>query len=512
MTAQATRGVGSRTYQRPRRVLLTEPPNSLFVGFNATVIVEPLGLEYLAGNLLDIADVRIYDMRVDRTPLAQVIEEFKPDVVGIREGYTVDVSSVKDLARDIKKISSDIIIIVGGHHVSLAPQDAFSPDIDAIVIGDGENTFRRLVLSLQNDRGLDSIPEVIFRTASGDFDQSNTKVIKKSSLKEFDSLSMNERPLPARHLVDQYREDYFFLYHTRPYSVEMARGCIYRCNFCSVHEFHRGEYKVQGNDRTLLELSKLPRNSWINIVDDLAIQELPGSLKMAYPPGFDPMDDLADKVIDLDLGQRYWMQVRADNVVRNPKKFEKWAKAGLDTVLVGFESFEQSDLNSVAKGTRVGDNEKSIDILHSMGIRIWGAVMIFQHWMDGNFENLKEKVNQTRIEFPNYTILTPLPGTGQWKEMHSKLLTKEPHFFDFLHSVLPTKLGGDKFYEQYASLWRTVGDGGMDRIRRMINEVSTTRESVIKFLRQYRTLSDIETYRRGIELLDQGPPAKQPSP
>ena len=216
MTVQATRGVGSRTYQRPRRVLLTEPPNSLFVGFNATVIVEPLGLEYLAGNLLDIADVRIYDMRVDRTPLAQVIEEFKPDVVGIREGYTVDVSSVKDLARDIKKISSDIIIIVGGHHVSLAPQDAFSPDIDAIVIGDGENTFRRLVLSLQNDRGLDSIPEVIYRTASGDFDQSNTKVIKKSSLKEFDSLSMNERPLPARHLVDQYREDYFFLYHTRP--------------------------------------------------------------------------------------------------------------------------------------------------------------------------------------------------------------------------------------------------------------------------------------------------------
>ena len=224
------------------------------------------------------------------------------------------------------------------------------------------------------------------------------------------------------------------------------------------------------------------------------------------------MDDLADKVIDLDLGQRYWMQVRADNVVRNPKKFEKWAKAGLDTVLVGFESFEQSDLNSVAKGTRVGDNEKSIDILHSMGIRIWGAVMIFQHWMDGNFENLKEKVHQTGIEFPNYTILTPLPGTGQWKEMQSKLLTKEPHFFDFLHSVLPTKLGGDKFYEQYASLWRTVGDGGMDRIRRMINEVSTTRESVIKFLRQYRTLSDIETYRRGIELLDQGPPAKQPSP
>lgn len=512
MTVQATRGGGSLTYKRPRRVLLAEPPNKLFVGFNATVIVEPLGLEYLAGNLLDIADVRIFDMRVDKTPLFQVIEEFKPDVVGIREGYTVDVSSVKEVAQDIKAIDRDIVVVVGGHHVSLAPQDAFSPDVDAIVIGDGEATFRRLILSLQNDRGLDDIPEVFFRTSSGEFDGSNVKAARKSSLKEFDSLSMNQRPMPARHLVDQYRDDYFFLYHTRPYSVEMARGCIYRCNFCSVHEFHRGEYKVQGNDRTLLELSKLPRNSWINIVDDLAIQELPGSLRMAYPAGFDPMDDLADKVIDMDLGQRYWMQVRADNVVRNPKKFEKWAKAGLDTVLIGLESFEQNDLNAVSKGTRVGDNEKSIDILHSFGVRIWGAVIVFQSWMDKNFDNLKNAVYHNKIEFPNYTILTPLPGTGQWKDMQNNLITKDPPFFDFLHSVLPTKLKGEKFYEQYASLWRAVGDGGMDRIRRMLGEVSTTRESVMKFLRQYKTLSDVETYRRGIELLERGAPSKQPSP
>jgi len=249
------------------------------------------------------------------------------------------------------------------------------------------------------------------------------------------------------------------------------------------------------------ELSELPKNSWINIVDDLAIQEVPGALRHAYPEGFDPMEDLADRLIELNLGQRYWMQVRADNVVRNPKKFEKWARAGLDTTLVGLESFDQEDLNSVSKGTKVGDNEKCIDILHSLGIRIWGGVIVFQSWADKNFESLKERVHKARIEFPNYTILTPLPGTGQWRELQHKLVTKEPKFFDFLHSVLPTKLKHDRFYEQYASLWRTVGDGGMDRVRRMMQEVSTTRESIVKFLHQYKTLSDVETYRQGIDLL-----------
>ena len=501
MSTQAPIRNSTRNFPIPRKVLLVEPPNHLTVGFNATVVVEPLGLEYLAGTLLDVADVMIYDMRVDPKPLAQVVEEFQPDLLGIKEGYTVDVDSVKEIAQEVKALSPDIPIVVGGHHVSLAPEDAFTPDIDAIVIGDGERPFRKLVDSLIRGEGLDNIVDVIFQDDEGQFDQSNLKNRKKSSLKEFDSAMMNERPFPAKHLVDHYRDKYFFLYHTNPYSVEMARGCIYRCNFCSVHEFHKGEFRVQGNDRTLKDLSDLPKNSWVNIVDDLAIQELPGALKLQYSDGFDPMDELADRLIEMNLGQRYWMQVRADNVVRNPKKFEKWARAGLDTVLVGLESFEQNDLNAVAKGTRVGDNDKCIAILHDIGVRIWGAVLIFQHWTEKNFDNLKAEVYKAKMEFPNYTILTPLPGTGQWREMQHKLVTKEPKFFDFLHSVLPTKLGHEKFYEQYASLWRTVGDGGIERIRKMMREVSTTREGILRFLRQYKTLSDVETYQQGIDLL-----------
>ena len=35
----------------------------------------------------------------------------------------------------------------------------------------------------------------------------------------------------------------------------------------------------------------------------------------------------------------------------------------------------------------------------------------------------------------------------------------------------------------------------------MMREVSTTREGILKFLRQYKTLSDVETYQQGIDLL-----------
>jgi len=215
---------------------------------------------------------------------------------------------------------------------------------------------------------------------------------------------------------------------------------------------------------------------------------------------------MAEQVIQMKLGQRYWMQVRADNVVRNPEKFEKWAEAGLDTVLIGLESFDQSDLNSVSKGSKTTDNAKAIEILHSFGIRIWGGVLIFQNWLERNFDDLKQAVLGYEIEFPQFTIMTPLPGTKLWRDVEKDIISTEPNFYDFLHSVLPTRLSGKEFYEQYASLWRTVGAGGMQRARNMLQEVATTRESVTRFLRQYKTLADVETYRRGIDMLEQASP------
>lgn len=496
--------LSSKRFAKPTKVLLLEPPNNLSVGFNATVVVEPLGLEYIAGAVSDIADVDIHDMRVDSSPLKQVIDEYKPDVIGIRENYTVDVESVKNVAREIKSVAPEVPLVVGGHHVSLSPQDAFVSDVDAIVVGDGEWTFRSLVQNLQKDNRLDTTSNVIFQAKDGAFDASKVVASRKTAFKEFESPTMNERPAPLRGLVDKYRDDYFFLYHQRPYSIETARGCIYRCNFCSVHEFHKGEYKVQGNERTVQEIASLPRDSWVVVVDDLAIQEVPASLKGMYPAGYDPMEDLADRLAELNMGHRYWMQVRADNVVRNPRKFEKWAKAGLDTCLIGLESFEQDTLNSVSKGSKTDDNEKAIEVLHGVGVRIWGAVIVFQHWMEKNFEHLKNKVLEHKIEFPNYTILTPLPGTGQWTDTKDQLIAKDFNLFDFLHSVLPTKLGPRDFYEEYSALWRNVGAGGLERARKMGKEVSSTRDSVIRFLKQYKTLADLETYGGGIELLERG--------
>ncbi|MEJ2256374.1 MAG: hypothetical protein P8X98_05110 [Woeseiaceae bacterium] len=54
-------------------------------------------------------------------------------------------------------------------------------------------------------------------------------------------------------------------------------------------------------------------------------------------------------------------------------------------------------------------------------------------------------------------MLTPLPGTDFYADVESQLITRNYDYFDFLHTVLPTKLPMKEFYAEYANLyWSAV--------------------------------------------------------
>ena len=45
-------------------------------------------------------------------------------------------------------------------------------------------------------------------------------------------------PLPARHHVDRWRKQYACLAHRPVWLIETARGCPFRCSFCSIWQLH----------------------------------------------------------------------------------------------------------------------------------------------------------------------------------------------------------------------------------------------------------------------------------
>ncbi len=55
-------------------------------------------------------------------------------------------------------------------------------------------------------------------------------------------------------------------------------------------------------------------------------------------------------------------------------------------------------------------------------------------------------------------MLTPLPGTDLWETAKTQVTTHNWEMFDIIHTVLPTKLSLQDFYEEYSRLWRHVLD------------------------------------------------------
>ncbi|HZU05039.1 MAG TPA: cobalamin-dependent protein [Chloroflexota bacterium] len=476
-----------------KRILFVEPQSGYSTGFNDTVRVETLGPEYLAGSVRDIAECRLCDLRTSRGDLVASMRDFQPQLVAIKCGYTTDVPVVADLARQVKQLDPSVPIIVGGHHISLSPEDLFIPEIDGIAYGEAEDIFPLIVQVLGAGQSLSRVPYMYYRDTDGQF-RSTVVPQKIANTVLHNSAQMNTRPFPMRELCDPYRDEYYFLYYRRPYSVETARGCRYRCSFCSVWQFHHGVYKVEGWQRTFEEISRIPDGSYVNIVDDLAMQVMPHE-------DYRESDawKLAQSLIQSKNKRRFWMQCRADNIVRNKELYTAWAEAGLDMVLIGLESDDPAELKRVNKGSRVSVNEEAVRFLHSIKVKVWGAQIVFTDWLADRFEHLIEYNKRLGIECPQFTIHTPLPGTVDWKKYYNQLITTDRRYFDFLHPVLPTRLPIREFIERYVKLYRECHMSLRD-LMELVRSGRVTLQGMLEFAKKFRHLTDPATYQSAIDL------------
>lgn len=488
------------------RVLLIQPENGYYTGFQGLVRTEPLGIEFVAGAITPLVkDVRIQDERVKPGGWREKVSKNPPDMIGISCNYTADVPATKNLIKQIRhEVGKEIPIVVGGHHISLRPKDMFIPEVDAIVFGPGEKTFQNVVKAWGQKHSLEDVPGIWYKDKEDKF-VSNVPIQMITPKYQYKSPEMNERPQPRRDLVTEFRDGYYFLYYPEPYSVETARGCRFRCTFCSVWNFHGGEYNVESSNRTVNEIANLgPKAKYVNLVDDLAFSDINAA------------SETADELLKLGLNKRYWAQIRADNVwpkdkakrLENQKIFAKLAEAGLDMTLIGLESFDPKELKRVNKGSTVEQNIEAVKFLRSLGVKIWAAQIVFPNWGVEDFDKTIAINQDLGIECPQFTILTPLPGTPDYDnaERNGQLTTNDPGKFDFFHWTVPTKLPPEEIYRQISRMYREVSpfatkpDGrlvSMENAKRQyksikedIREGRTTPQAVKEFTERFKTLQD----------------------
>ncbi len=418
------------------RILLIQPEYQIAgFGFRLAAMPEPLHLEILAASVSD-HEVRILDMRLDGD-LHGTLERFQPDLVAVT-ALTTEVYAAREVLQAVKAHSADVFTVVGGHHATLMPEDFQISAIDAIGLGEGEMVFPALVAAVAAGGDLRDVPNLLWQDREGQF------VANRRSIATCRSL--DELPLPRRDLVADYRQEYFFLFDKPDASVAASRGCPFRCNFCSVHEFYGGRTRQMSAERVMREIRDV-ETKHITFVDDNFMLDARREA------------ELARRVLDEGIDKTFSMEARTDSIARHPELVEQWVQAGLYAVLLGLEGATQSALTRVNKSNRLDTNDEAIRILKDNGVIIWGAFIVDPQWEADDFKRLREYVDRKEITHTQFTVLTPLPGTELYRTMFDDLLTYDYTCFDTLHAVVPTRMDREEFYQHFAGLYQQTDVG-----------------------------------------------------
>ncbi len=420
------------------RVLLVYPnAKKEIIGWgDMGAIAEPIALEYVgAGARQDGHEVRLLDLRLHNDDLEPTLAEFRPDVVGVT-GYSMHVLRSLEVCRIAKRLVPGCVTVVGGHHATLEPTDYFEPEMDHVVTGEGVSSFRSLLSLVSHGAPAQGVPGVWSRV-NGEFAFGG----------ETPPLRIDSLPRPDRTLTTGDRNSYYIDWMRPIALMRTTVGCPYRCSFCSLWRIMDGRYYKREVAQVVDEIKSIPER-YIFFVDD--------------EPFVDPkrMWALAQAIKESGVDKEYFAYCRIDSLLRDIELMKFWRSVGLRRLLIGVETVFDYELKEYNKRQLRAQIVQGMQAAKEIGLSLFCNFIVNPSYGKKEFEDLVQFIKENDVDYPSFTILTPIPGTADGGTDYTRVTETQPNgrpnwdYFDLQHAVLPTALPKDQFMHEYDSLYR----------------------------------------------------------
>jgi anaerobic magnesium-protoporphyrin IX monomethyl ester cyclase len=207
--------------------------NFLLINPHYTMRHPPLGLGYLASYINEYHPGRYRFRLVDYAwqndgDLEAALSEFPPDLVGLTATTNTFLESRRIAA--LLKSRGDVPVIIGGVHITAAPEDLLGAPFDVAVLGEGEETLLELL------RHFDETGSLKNEGLQGLAYQEGESLVKTSERPLIADLDRVPRP---DYSLFAMREHYTLPralahgFYAKGTSLMPSRGCPYGdCSFC----------------------------------------------------------------------------------------------------------------------------------------------------------------------------------------------------------------------------------------------------------------------------------------
>lgn len=439
-----------------KKILFIEPPKDYWF-LMGEYLPPPAGLLILAAYIeekLPDMEIEILDCQAEGKDFKDVekyIEQFSPSIVAA-SGFTCNAYLCARVGEIAKKVSKEIVTIVGGQHFSFTAEESLKnfPEIDYIIRGEGEVTLLELIRALRKEKNIGDVSGLSFRN--------NGTIIhtpQRDLIQNLDTL-----PYPAYHLVEKNIKKYHFTMmagkNTRYMILEGSRGCSHTCTFCTQCKHWNGVWRTKSAHRIADEMEYLNERFggeflWLTD-DDFKYDKRAREL----------WQELRDREFTDDIN--WFFQARTDDISRNPELAANLHQVGNTWILMGVENSSPAILKDFRKASTVNDAIHAVKILNDNDI--------FSHCMfiigsrkdtAGSIEQVRQFSLDLNPDLALYTVLTPYPGT----RIHETALqngwiedTNYAHY-DMAHAIMPTetlsrRLVQEELYQCYRAYYGSI--------------------------------------------------------
>jgi len=389
--------------------------------FSGRVPMVPPILEYLGALTLKAqpdAEIELLDANV--TELRP--EDIEADIIGI-SSMTATVTWAYKFADDLLELGKRVIL--GGIHPTALPEEA-KKHADAVVVGEAESVWDKLL--------------------------SDALQGKLDPFYYGERLPLDDLPIP---LAGRLKGPYKFR------AVFTARGCPYKCTFCSVRKFFGDTIRYRPIMSVVEEIETCTGKIYFNGDDNIWGGDVQRSIELFS---------------ELSKGtKKYWYgfgDLRAPQTPSGDRLLAAARASGLFSVWAGWETSSGEGLKNYHASAKQGrDREDAVRRIKDHGVDVTLFVVLGgRSDVAEDFDRAVALAKRLGVSV-HPVLLTPLPGTELYDEYKPYLMPgKGWDFFTGVNAVFehPTMSSRERENKYYETSLKLLGPG---RIMRHLLEI-----------------------------------------
>jgi radical SAM superfamily enzyme YgiQ (UPF0313 family) len=377
-------------------------------------ILEPLGIEMLAAYVEEhgFPSTVVQQRCLSREDTIKKLVDACPQVLAITT-LTYNIDDALWFAGAMKERVPGVTIILGGYHATAVPDVVLKPEIDYVVVGEGELPLIGLLTALQSGEDTSCIPGV-------GMDRDGALHLPKGSPTIH---ALADLP-PAKRSPEILRQCkmHGLMYpppsHQRGVATVLAsRGCSHSCAFCSSTLIWKGQVRMRPPRAVADELASLHEQYDVNAV---FFCDLTFNASKRYTI------ELCEEIGTRDLPVHFYAMCTLagmDDEVAQAMKNAKCEKIGF-----GVESFNPETRQGMKDGGGMGLEETNavMDVVTNAGILSKAYFIIGFPWETrDSLSRLSQQLRALRADEIKVTFYVPFPGTRGFAQHHSLLVTHD---------------------------------------------------------------------------------------